>query len=64
MCLGDINVHVGRCINGFDCVHGGYGVGQGNLEGTMLLEFCLGTELWVKYMNKERRKKEDDIQNG
>ena len=40
-------------------VHGGYGVGQRNLEGRMLLEFCLEKELrvsntwfmWVENMN-------------
>ena len=34
MCLGSINGHVGRHIDG---VHGGYGIGQRNLEGRMLL---------------------------
>ena len=28
MCLGDLNGHVGRHIDGFDGVHGGYGVGS------------------------------------
>ena len=32
MCLGDFNGHVGRHIDG---VHGGYDVGQRNLEGNM-----------------------------
>ena len=41
MCLGDFNGHVGRHIDGFDWVHGGYSVGQRNFEGRMLLEFCL-----------------------
>ena len=31
MCLGDFNGHVGRHIDGFDVMHGGYGVGQWNL---------------------------------
>ena len=44
MCLGDINGHVHRHIDGFDGVHGGYGVGHRNLEGRMLLEFCLEKE--------------------
>ena len=35
--LGELNGHVGRHIDGFDWVHGGYGVGQRNLEGRMLL---------------------------
>ena len=47
MCLDDINGHVGRYINGFDGVRGGYGVGQRNLEGRMLLQFCLEKELCV-----------------
>ena len=28
-------------------MHGGYGVGMGNLEERMLLEFCLENELYV-----------------
>ena len=36
--LGDFNGHVGRHIDGFDRVHGRYGVGQRNMEGRMLLE--------------------------
>ena len=30
MCLGDFNGHVGRHIDGFDGIHGGYGVGWRN----------------------------------
>ena len=33
--LDDFNGHVGRHINGFDGVHGGYGVGQRDLMGFM-----------------------------
>ena len=47
MCLGDFNGHVGRHIVGFDGVNGQLGVGQRNLEGSMLLEFCLEKELCV-----------------
>ena len=47
MCLGYFNGHVGRHIDSFDGVHGGYGVGQRNLEGRMLLNFCLEKELYV-----------------
>ena len=32
MCLGDFNGHIGTQFDGFDRVHGGYGVGQRNLE--------------------------------
>ena len=38
MYLGDINGHIGRHIDGFNGVHGGFGVGQKNLEGRMLNE--------------------------
>ena len=38
MCLGDLNGHIGRHVDG---IHGGYGVGQRNLEGRMSLQFCL-----------------------
>ena len=44
MCLGDINGHIGRHIDGSNGVHGGHGVHQKNLEGRMLLEFCLEKE--------------------
>ena len=37
-----------RHVSGIDGVYGGYGVGQRNLEGGMLLEFCLEKELHVK----------------
>ena len=55
MCLGDCNGH----IDGFDWVHGGYGVGRRNLEGRMLLEFCLEMELCVSntwFKREEKRK--------
>ena len=53
MCLGDINGHVCRHIDGFDGVHGGYGVGLRNFgrmnvirvlsgEGIMCQIHCLG----------------------
>ena len=38
---------MGRHIDGFDGVHGEYGIGQRNLEEKMLLEFCLGKDLCV-----------------
>ena len=36
MYLGDFNGHVWRHIDGFDGIHGRYGVGHKNLEGRML----------------------------
>ena len=44
MCLDDLNGHIGRHIDRFDGVHKGYGVGERNLEGRMLLEICLEKE--------------------
>ena len=41
MCLGYFNGHICRYIDGFDKVHGGQGIGRRNLEGRVLLEFCL-----------------------
>ena len=40
--LGDFNGNIGRHIDG---VYGGYGVHQKNLEGKMLLTFCMEKEL-------------------
>ena len=59
MCLGDCNGHIGRHIDGFDVVHGGYSVGQRNFEGRMLLEFFLYKELCVSntwFKREEKRK--------
>ena len=38
MCLGDFNGHAGRHVDGFDRVHGEYGVSERKLEGRMLLD--------------------------
>ena len=59
MCLCDFNGHVGRHIDSFDGVHRIYGVGRRNLEGKMLLEFCLEKELCVpntSFKREEKRK--------
>ena len=40
-------------------MHGGYGVGQRNMEGGMLLEFCLEKELCLSstwFKREEKRK--------
>ena len=63
MCLGDFNGHVGMHIDGFDGVHRGYGVGQRNFEGRILLESCPEKELCVSNTWFERGKEEGDIQN-
>ena len=58
LCMDDFYGHIGRHIDGFDGVHGGYGVGQKNLEGRMLLEFCLEKELCASntwFMREKKR---------
>ena len=57
MCLGDFNGHVGRNIDGFYGVHGGYGVGQRNFEGRMLLQFCLEKEFLCQMYGFRNRKR-------
>ena len=59
VCLDDINRHAGRNIDGFDGMHGEYGVGQRNFEGRMQSEFCLDMKLCVSntwLMREEKRK--------
>ena len=38
--IGDFNGHVWKRIEGYEDVHGGNGIGETNVEGRMLLEFC------------------------
>ena len=56
MCLGDINGHIGWHFDGLNGVHG---VHQRNLEGRMLLEFCLEKELCVSntWLKREEKRK-------
>ena len=57
--LGNFNGHVGRRIDGFDGVHGGYGIDKRNVERRSLLEFCDEKELRVAntwFEKKEERK--------
>ena len=44
---GDMNGHVGARKDGFEGVHGGYGYGDRNEEGEMLLEFADAMKLVV-----------------
>jgi hypothetical protein len=50
---GDMNGHVGALADGFEGVHGGFGFGNRNVEGEMLLEFAeakglVVTNTWFK----------------
>ena len=38
--MGDFNEHVGKRIEGYEGMHGGNRIGERNVEGKMLLEFC------------------------
>ena len=38
--MGDVSGHVGRNIDAFQGVHGGFSIGERNKEGKMPLEFC------------------------
>uniref|UniRef100_UPI00358E0C29 craniofacial development protein 2-like n=1 Tax=Myxine glutinosa TaxID=7769 RepID=UPI00358E0C29 len=44
---GDLNGHVGRSMDGFEGVHGGYGYGVRNGEGERILEFADGADLLI-----------------
>ena len=45
--IGDLNGHVGRNIDGFRGVNGGFSIGERNQEGRMLLEFCDAKRLCI-----------------
>ena len=55
--LGDFSGHVGKCAEGFEDIHGGYGIGKRNVEGKMLLDFCDQKELRVTntWYKKDKR---------
>ena len=56
MCLNEFNGHID--IDGFNGVHGGYGISRSNLEGRMLFEFSLEMELCVSntwFKREEKR---------
>ena len=57
--LRDFNGHVGKCAEGFEGIHGEYGIGKRNAEGRMLLDFCDQKVLCVAntwYEKKDERK--------
>ena len=59
ICLGDFNGHIGKEVDGFEGVHGGFGIGKRNLEGRLLLEFCVEKDLRVGnswFKKKDSRK--------
>jgi len=42
---GDLNGHVGLSRYGFDSVHGGFGFGERNEPGNLILDFALSYDL-------------------
>ena len=59
ICLGDFNGHIGKEVNGFEGVHGGFGTGKRNLEDRLLLKFCVEKDLCVGnswFKKKDSRK--------
>ena len=44
---GDLNGHVGKTSGGFEDLHGGYGYGVRNPEGTRILEVCAAADLVI-----------------
>ena len=57
--MGDFNEHVGRLIDSYEGVHGGYGIGKRNAEGRRLLVFCNEKKLCMAntwFEKKEQRK--------
>ena len=59
----DFNGHVGRQIDGFEGVHGGYGIGKRNIEGRRLLEFC-DERNCAWQMHSSKRRSRENIQYG
>ena len=56
---GNSNGHEGKCAEGFEGIHGGYGIGKRNVEGRMLLDFCVQKEFCVAntwYKKRDERK--------
>ena len=62
--LGDFNGHIGKEVDGFEVVHGGFGIGKRNVEGRLLLEFCVEKNLCVGNSCFKRKDSKRVIFNG
>ena len=62
--LVDFNGHVGRRIDGFEGVHGGYEIGERSVEKRRLHQFCNEKEFFVgcKYLVLKERTEENNLQ--
>ena len=47
ICLRDFNGHIGKEFDGFESVHRGFGIDKRNVEGRLLLEFCVEKGIFV-----------------
>ena len=59
ICLGDFNGFIGKKVDGLEEIHGGFGIGRRNVEGRLLLEFCVKKSMcvgnsWFKKKNNEK----------
>ena len=63
-CFYVLNGHVDRHIDRSDGVHDGYGVGQRNYEGRMLIKVCLEKELCMlnTWFKREGKNGENEIE--
>ena len=53
---GDLNRHVGKAVNGYDGIHGGFGCGVGNIEGERIHE--MGSALDITVCNTFFKKRD------
>ena len=61
--MGDFNGHVSKQFEDYEGVHGGNGIGERNLEGTML-EFCDERScVWQTHGSQKGREEESDVQH-
>ena len=56
--MGNFNGHVGRQIDGFEGVHGGYGIGKENVEERRLLSFATKRSCAWQIHGMKRRTRE------
>ena len=59
ICLGNFNGHIGKKVDEFEGVHGGFGIGKKNVEGRLLLKFCVEKSMRVGnswFKKKDNRK--------
>ena len=59
ICIKNFNGHIGKEVDGFEGVHGGFEIGKKNVEGRLLLEFCVEKGMCVGnswFKKKDNRK--------